>query len=136
MDTTMNKNVKYYERILKKMIQKRNGQYDEWLEPQLHAAGMCWQMLEKVQEELLNGRLVEEKVGSKNQWYSEINPLMPTYKELQRTMIQHYEALGLNFKTTPSKIRDSDTKKGIDTKDPLMQALALKKESLDAIPDN
>jgi len=110
--------INYYKRILKKMIEKRNGQYEEWLEPQLHAAAMCWQMLEKVQDELMAGKLVEPKIGSKDQWYNEVNPLMPTYKELQRTIIQHYEALGLNFKTTPSKIKE-DTKRGVDEKDPM-----------------
>ena len=43
---------------------------------------------------------------------------MPTYKELQRTIIQHYEALGLNYKATPSKIKE-DTKKDVDEADPM-----------------
>jgi hypothetical protein len=114
----MNKNVKYYERILKKMVEKRNGQYEEWLDPQMHAAALCWQMLEKVQEELMSSNLTEIRVGSKEQYYMEVNPLMPTYKELQRTIVLHYEALGLNYKTTPSKIKE-DTKKGVDEEDPM-----------------
>ena len=119
----MNKNVKYYERVLKKMITTRIGMYDEWLEPQVHAAALCWQMLEKVQDELMNGNLSTQRQGSKEQYYTEVNPLMPTYKELQRTMIQHYEALGLNYKTTPSKIKE-DTKKGADAEhDPLRQMI-------------
>lgn len=119
----MNKNVKYYERILKKRIEMRTGTaFEEWLEPQLHAAALCWQMLEKVHEELMNGDLVTQKIGSKDQWYSEVNPLMPTYKELQRTITQHYEALGLNFRATPSKIKE-DTKKGGETHDKLSNLL-------------
>ena len=115
-----NKKIAYYERILKQMIEKRNGQYDEWLDPQLHAAAMCWQMLEKVQDELMNCNLTEVRQGSKEQYYMEVNPLMPTYKELQRTIIQHYEALGLNYKTTPSKIKE-DTRKGVDDSDPMAE---------------
>ena len=119
----MNKNVKYYERILKKRIEMRTGtDFEEWLEPQLHAAALCWQMLEKVHEELMNGDLVTQKIGSKDQWYSEVNPLMPTYKELQQTITQHYEALGLNFRATPSKIKE-DTKKGGETHDKLSNLL-------------
>ena len=118
----MNKNVKYYERILKKRIEMRNGQFDEWLEPQLHAAAMCWQMLEKVQEEIIGGRLVTEREGSKEQKYAEVNPLLPTYKELQRTMTLHYEALGLNYKTTPSKVKE-DTKRDHEGKSALGQWL-------------
>ena len=119
----MNKNVKYYERVLKKMIRTRIGMYDLWLEPQVHAAALCWQMLEKVQEELMNGKLSTQRQGSKEQYYTEVNPLMPTYKELQRTMIQHYEALGLNYKTTPSKIKE-DVEKGVNAKkDPLREMI-------------
>jgi hypothetical protein len=115
----MNKNVKYYERILKKKIEVRTGApFEEWLEPQLHAAALCQQMLEKVHEELMDGDLTSIKVGSKDQYYTEVNPLMPTYKELQRTMIQHYEALGLNYKTKPDRIKE-DAKKGVDEEDPM-----------------
>ena len=127
----MRTDLNYYKRILKKMIEKRNGEYEEWLEPQLHAAAMCWQMLEKVQEELMAGKLVEAKVGVKDQWYNEVKPLMPTYKELQRTLVLHYEALGLNFKTTPSKIKE-DTKKGVAENDTLNQTLAATREAMNA----
>jgi phage terminase small subunit len=103
----MNKNVKYYERILKKRVEARTKlPFEEWLEPQLHAAALCQQMLEKVHEEIMNGKLTTIQQGSKDQWYTEVNPLMPTYKELQRTMIQHYEALGLNYKSKPSNIKE------------------------------
>ena len=125
----MRQDLNYYKRILKKMIEKRNGEYEEWLEPQLHAAAMCWQMLEKVQEELMSGKLVEAKIGVKDQWYNEVNPLMPTYKELQRTLVLHYEALGLNYKTTPSKIKE-DTKKGTSENDTLNQTLAATREEM------
>lgn len=119
----MNKKVTYYERILKKRVEQRTGAvFEEWLEPQLHAAALCWQMMEKVHEELLGGKLVQARQGSKDQWYNEVNPLMPTYKELQRTMIQHYEALGLNYKSTPSKIKEP-VKRGGEEHDKLRAAL-------------
>ena len=119
----MNKNVRYYERILKKMIEMRVGQFEDWLEPQLHAAALCWQMLEKVHEELVNEKLITTRQGSKDQWYNELNPLMPTYKELQRTLVLHYESLGLNYKTTPSKIKEN-TKKGGEEHDKLSNLLS------------
>ena len=77
-------------------------------------------MLEKVQDELMRCNLTEVRLGSKDQYYMDVNPLMPTYKELQRTIIQHYEALGLNYKTTPSKIKE-DTRKGVDDSDPMAE---------------
>lgn len=103
----MNKKVTYYERLLKNKIEARTGKaFEIWLEPQLHAAAMCWQMLEKVHEELMDGDLVKPEQGSKEQWTDKVNPLVPTYKELQRTMIQHYEALGLNYKVKPERIKE------------------------------
>ena len=132
----MNKKVTYYERILKKRVEMRTGtDFEEWLEPQLHAAALCWQMLEKVHEELMNGKLVDLVQGSKDQWKNEVNPLMPTYKELQRTMIQHYEALGLNYRATPSKIQE-DTKTGVDAeKDGLTNLLTQARDTMNEVPE-
>jgi hypothetical protein len=73
--------------------------------------------------------------GSKDQWKNEVNPLMPTYKELQRTMIQHYEALGLNYRATPSKIKE-DTKKGVDAeKDGLMSRISEVQGVMNDVPE-
>lgn len=130
----MNKNVKYYERILRQKVMLRTGTdtFEEWLEPQLHAAALCQQMLEKVHEEIMNGRLTTERLGSKDQWFSELNPLIPTYKELQRTMILHLEALGLNYKATPSKIRE-DPKKGGGENDNLARTLNQAQADMNAL---
>lgn len=119
----MNKDVKKYERMLKAKVEARTGTaFEEWLEPQLHAAALCWQMLEKVHEELMKGALVTQKLGSKDQWYSEVNPLMPTYKELQRTITLHYEALGLNYKAKPRNMNEN-VKQGGEEHDKLAAAL-------------
>ena len=104
---TMNKNVKVYERMLKQKIELRNKTFEEWLEPQLHAAAMCLQMLEKVHETLMDSKLAEVREGSKEQTYLEVHPLMPTYKELQRCITLHYEALGLNFKSKTSNVKEA-----------------------------
>ena len=131
----MRQDVNHYKRILKKMIEKRNGQYEEWLDPQLHAAALCWQMMEKVHDELMSGKLIEIRQGSKEQWYQELNPLMPTYKELQRTLVIHYEALGLNYKTTPSKIKE-DTRRGVDAeRDGLMSRISEVQDLMNNVPE-
>lgn len=119
----MRTNVKYYERLLKSKVTARTGkEFEVFLEPQLHAAALCLQMLEKVHEELMTGKLVTQRQGSKEQWYDEVNPLMPTYKELQRTITLHYEALGLNYKSRPKNITDN-TKKGGTEQDRLLNTL-------------
>lgn len=132
----MNKQVKYYERILKKKVEMRTGtDFEEWLEPQLHAAALCWQMLEKVQDEIMAHKMVTEREGVKGQKYNEVNPLLSTYKELQRTIIQHYEALGLNYKTTPSKITE-DTAKGANAKkDGLVGSIRAVQSVMNEVPE-
>lgn len=118
----MNKKASYYERQLRAKIAARFGKVDEWLDPQIEDAALCKQMLVHVHEEIMNGKLVEIRQGSKDQWVSELNPLMPTYKELQRTMIQHYQALGLNYNSTPSKMTET-VKPGGGEKDRLSNLL-------------
>jgi hypothetical protein len=39
---------------------------------------------------------------------------------MQRTLMLQFEAIGLNYKTTPSKVKE-DTRKGIDEADPMAQ---------------
>lgn len=115
------RNAHAYELEIKKMIEKRTGQFDEWLRPQLRATAMNCVMLDKIQEEL-EGKdtLVVTSTGSQGQIKTDAHPLLASYDKLQRTLIQQYEALGLNFRTTPSKVTEQ-TKKGIDEEDPMGQ---------------
>lgn len=110
-----------YELELRKMIKHRTGQECEpWLVPQIRATAMNMVMLDKVQSEIEDDDtdLITLAVGSMGQQKSEINPLLPTYDKLQRTLLMQFEALGLNYKTTPSKVTE-ETKKGVDEHDPM-----------------
>ena len=110
-----------YELELRKMIKHRTGQECEpWLVPQIRATAMNMVMLDKVQSEIEDDDtdLITLAVGSMGQQKSEINPLLPTYDKLQRTLLMQFEALGLNYKTTPSKVTE-ETKKGVDESDPM-----------------
>ena len=103
------------------MIKHRTGQECEpWLVPQIRATAMNMVMLDKVQSEIEDDDtdLITLAVGSMGQQKSEINPLLPTYDKLQRTLLLQFEALGLNYKTTPSKVTE-ETKKGVDESDPM-----------------
>lgn len=118
----MRKDVGYYERKLRKMIcQRRNvEEVEPWLDGQIHAAAMNWQMLEKVHEQIMDeDELVMPVTGSMSQTKYVVTPLLPMYKELQRTMLLHYEALGLNFKTAPKKMTENASKGGVSADDPL-----------------
>ena len=109
-----------YELELRKMIKSRTGaDMEPWLLPQVRATADNMVMLDKVQAELLDtSALVKTVPGSMGQYKDEVTPLLPYYDKMQRTLMLQFEALGLNYKTTPSKVTDN-TKKGIDEEDPM-----------------
>ncbi len=109
-----------YELELRKMIKSRTGaEMEPWLLPQVRATAGNMVMLDKIQAELENEKdLVTLVAGSMAQMKNEVNPLLPYYDKLQRTLLMQFEALGLNYKTTPSKVKE-DTKKGVDEEDPM-----------------
>ena len=109
-----------YELELRKMIKSRTGaEMEPWLLPQVRATAANMVMLDKVQQELLDTTsLVTMVPGSMAQMKSEVSPLLPYYDKMQRTLMLQFEAIGLNYKTTPSKVKE-DTRKGIDETDPM-----------------
>ena len=109
-----------YELELRKMIKSRTGADMElWLLPQVRATASNMVMLDKVQAELEKANhLVIFVTGSTGQMKSEVSPLLPHYDKMQRTLLMQLEALGLNYSTTPSKVKE-DTKKGMDEDDPM-----------------
>ena len=127
-----------YELELRKMIKSRTGADMElWLMPQVRATAMNQVMLDQIQEELTNGtrRLADWGDGSTGQMKFESHPLLPHYDKLQRTLLMQFEALGLNYSTTPSKVKE-DTKKGVDTeKDGLSNLLTQARDTMNDVPD-
>lgn len=118
------KSVKSYENELKNMIKSRTGEdCDPWLVPQLRSTAMNMAMLDKLQEELSNETALLMAVpGSMGQQKLDAHPLLAHYDKLQRTLLQQFEALGLNYKATPSKIKEN-TKKGGEAQDKLSSLL-------------
>lgn len=116
------KSIHAYELEIRKMIEKRVGTFEIWLKPQVEATAMNRAMLAKVHGELIKDEtdLMVTISGSVGQIKQEAHPLLSHYKELQRTLILQYEALGLSYKATPSKIKE-DTKKGVDETDPMAE---------------
>ena len=127
-----------YELELRKMIENRTGAKMElWLMPQVRATAMNEVMLDQIQEELTNGtrKLADWGDGSTGQMKFEAHPLLPHYDKLQRTLLMQFEALGLNYSTTPSKVKE-DTKKGVDTeKDGLSNLLTQARDTMNEIPE-
>ena len=127
-----------YELELRKMIESRTGaKMEMWLMPQVRATAMNQVMLDQIQEEMTNGtrKLADWNDGSTGQMKFEAHPLLPHYDKLQRTLLMQFEALGLNYSTTPSKVKE-DTKKGIDTeREGLSGVINQAKQRLDDIPE-
>ena len=127
-----------YELERSKMIKSRTGaKMEMWLMPQVRATAMNEVMLDQIQDELCNGtrRLADWGDGSTGQMKFEAHPLLPHYDKLQRTLLMQFEALGLNYSTTPSKVKE-DTKKGVDTeKDGLSNLLTQARDTMHEIPE-
>ena len=112
-----------YELEIIKMIRSRNGEFDEWLKPQLEATAMNRVLLAKIQAELESEKtLTITMAGSTGQSKRDAHPLLSVYDKLQRTLILQYGALGLNFNTTPSKVTET-TNKAVKEHDPLVEYL-------------
>lgn len=126
-----------YELELRKMIKSRTGaDMEPWLLPQVRATASNMVMLDKVQAELEDtSRLVTLMPGSTAQMKNEVNPLLPYYDKMQRTLMLQFEAIGLNYKTTPSKVKE-DAKRGVDAeKDGLSNLLTQARDTMNEIPD-
>ena len=127
-----------YELELRKMIESRTGaKMEMWLIPQVRATAMNQVMLDQIQDALTNGtrKLADWGDGSTGQMKFEAHPLLPHYDKLQRTLLMQYEALGLNYSTTPSKVKE-DTKKGVDTeKDGLSNLLTQARDTMNEVPE-
>lgn len=127
-----------YELELRKMIESRTGaKMEMWLMPQVRATAMNQVMLAQIQDELCNSKrkLADWNDGSTGQMKFEAHPLLPHYDKLQRTLLMQFEALGLNYSTTPSKVKE-DTRKGVDTeKDGLSTMLTAARDNMNEIPE-
>ena len=126
-----------YELELRKMIESRTGaKMEMWLLPQVRATAMNMVMLDKVQQEILEeDSLITPVSGSMGQMKNEVTPLLPHYDKIQRTLLMQFEALGLNYSTTPSKVKE-DTKKGVDAeKDGLANMLSDARQGMTEVPE-
>ena len=119
------------------MIKARtSADCEAWLTPQIRATAMNMVMLDKIQNELTDiDSLITPVPGSMGQLKNEVSPLLPHYDKTQRTLLKQFEALGLNYSTTPSKVKE-DTKKGVDAeKDGLMSRISEVQGVMNDVPE-
>ena len=131
------KTAKQYEAELRRMIKVRTGaDCEPWLAPQIRTTAMNMVMLDKIQDEITDmDSLITLVPGSMGQMKNEVSPLLPHYDKTQRTLLMQFEALGLNYSTTPSKVKE-DTKKGVDAeKDGLANMLSDARQGMTEVPE-
>ena len=134
---TMPTTIGGYENLLISMIEKRTGtEFDEFLIPQVSACAQTWMMMNRVYRDLMKEKkLISTVLGSQMQQKEDVNPLLPYYLKLQAELRLQFQALGLNWNSTPSKIKE-DTKKGVDTeKDGLSNLLTQARDTMNEVPE-
>ena len=129
------KSVQAYEKEIVKMIEARNGVFDSWLSPQVEGAAMNRVILAQIHTEITQEKSLTISVsGSMGQEKREPHPLLAVYDKMQRTLLQQYAALGLNYNATPSKINEP-TGKAAKEDDPLVKFYSGFMDIRDTTPD-
>lgn len=109
------KTIHAYELELRKLIKDRTGEECEpWIIPQIRSTAKNEFVLDKVTDEITTGNLTQVSTGSAGQQKTEVSPLLPYFDKLNRTLIAQFEALGLNYNTTPSKVNEKTRRNGSD----------------------
>lgn len=109
------KTIHAYEMELRKLIKERTGEDCEpWIIPQIRSTAKNEFVLDKVTDEITAGNLTQVSTGSAGQQKIDVSPLLPYFDKLNRTLIAQFEALGLNYNTTPSKVNEKTKKNSSD----------------------
>lgn len=110
------KTIHAYEMELQKLIKERTGASCEpWLLPQIRSTAKNEYILDKLTAEIDSGSLTNISTGSVGQQKLDVSPLLPYFDKLNRTLLAQFDALGLNYNTTPSKVNENTKKGGSDT---------------------
>lgn len=121
--------VKQYIEELKEMIKLRTGkEFELWLMPQLRATAQNMVLLDRIQEQIaIEDDLTTSMTGSMGQQKIDVNPLLLQSDKCQRTLLQQFEALGLNYNTAKGKVgTNQGGTTSTDTEDPVLAALRMK----------
>jgi hypothetical protein len=132
----MLKSVKDYEKRIRKAIYERRKTVDSWLDLQIEKTARLWQMRDRLAAELDEERsFMRFGTGSTKQMTETIDPRLTSLEKLERTLTADLTALGLNYNSTVSKMKE-DAASGIDTeKDGLTKLLVEARDSMNEVPD-
>ena len=121
--------MKQYIEELKEMIKLRTGkEFELWLMPQLRATAQNMVLLDRIQEQIaIEDDLTTSMTGSMGQQKIDVNPLLLQSDKCQRTLLQQFEALGLNYNTAKGKVASNQGgTTSADDEDPVLAALRMK----------
>lgn len=128
--------VSSYEDFLVEMIVERRKVFDKFLTPAVMACAETWAMLRKVQKNLMEKKQLTLSItGSQGQEKVIVDALLPYYLKLQAELRLQFQALGLNWNATPSKIKDSVQDEVDAEKDQLTSLLVSAKQATTEIPE-
>ena len=132
----MLKPVKDYEKRIRKAIYERRKTVDSWLDLQIEKTARLWQMRDRLAAELDEQRdFMRVGTGSTRQVTENIDPRLTSFEKLERTLTADLTALGLNYNSTVSKMKE-DAASGVDTeKDGLTKLLVEARDSMNEVPE-
>ena len=132
----MLKPVKDYEKRIRKAIFERRKTVDSWLDLQIEKTARLWQMRDRLAAELDEERsFMRFGTGSTKQMTETIDPRLTSLEKLERTLTADLTALGLNYNSTVSKMKE-DAASGVDTeKDGLTKLLVEARDSMNEVPE-
>ncbi|MBR3331131.1 MAG: hypothetical protein IKG25_07935, partial [Mogibacterium sp.] len=127
---------KDYEKRIRKAIFERRKTVDSWLDLQIEKTARLWQMCDRLAAELDEERsFMRFGTGSTKQMTETIDPRLTSLEKLERTLTADLTALGLNYNSTVSKMKE-DAASGVDTeKDGLTKLLVEARDSMNEVPE-
>ena len=132
----MLKPVKDYEKRIRKAIYERRKTVDSWLDLQIEKTARLWQMRDRLAAELDEERsFMRFGTGSTKQMTETIDPRLTSLEKLERTLTADLTALGLNYNSTVSKMKE-DAASGVDAeKDGLANMLSDARQGMTEVPE-
>lgn len=132
----MLKPIKDYEKRIRKAIYERRKTVDSWLDLQIEKTARLWQMRDRLAAELDEERsFMRFGQGSTMQITENIDPRLTSFEKLERTLTADLTALGLNYNSTVSKMKE-DAASGVDAeKDGLMSRISEVQGVMNDVPE-
>ena len=120
------KDLDFYVNDLKERIVTRMGKVEPFLIPQVEVTAKHMKLMDKILDEIYGGDLLVDSTGRGGVEKKDINPLIPLYDKMHRSVTADLAALGLNYNTAPSKVT-GELQTGKEEKDTLLELLSAAK---------